>query len=92
MTVVEASAASSGSAASVRSWKQVGAVYTAGLLQGLALVTFPAASGVFTDPHAHGLAHSDQYIYASANWNSALHQAERLFCQQGCIERRHSAL
>ncbi|HEX3905064.1 MAG TPA: MFS transporter [Polyangia bacterium] len=35
--------------------KQVGAVYAAGLLQGLALVTFPAASAVFTDPHAHGL-------------------------------------
>ena len=52
MTVGEASA---GSAARVRSWKQVGAVYAAGLLQGLALVTFPAASAVFTDPHAHGL-------------------------------------
>jgi fucose permease len=50
-----ASTESSGSAASVQGWKQVGAVYTAGLLQGLALVTFPAASGVFTDPHAHGL-------------------------------------
>jgi len=59
VTVVEASAASSGSAASVRSWKQVGAVYTAGLLQGLALVTFPAASGVFTDPHAHGLSNAE---------------------------------
>ena len=42
-------------AGGARSWKQVGAVYTAGLLQGLALVTFPAASAVFTDPHAHGL-------------------------------------
>ncbi|HSY39427.1 MAG TPA: MFS transporter [Polyangia bacterium] len=56
MTVGEAGA---GSAARVRSWKQVGAVYAAGLLQGLALVTFPAASGVFTDPHAHGLSNAE---------------------------------
>ena len=56
MTVGEASA---GRAASVRSWKQVGAVYTAGLLQGLALVTFPAASAVFTDPHAYGLSNAE---------------------------------
>ncbi len=41
------------------SWKQVGAVYTAGLLQGLALVTFPAASGVFTDPDAYGLSNGE---------------------------------
>jgi fucose permease len=51
--------ASRGRAASVRSWKQVGAVYTAGVLQGLALVTFPAASAVFTDPHAHGLSNGE---------------------------------
>ena len=56
MTVGEAGA---GGAASVRSWKQVGAVYAAGLLQGLALVTFPAASAVFTDPHAHGLSNGE---------------------------------
>jgi MFS family permease len=48
-----------GGAASVRSRKQIGAVYAAGLLQGLALVTFPAASGVFTDPHAHGLSNGE---------------------------------
>jgi fucose permease len=47
------------SSAGARSWKQVGAVYTAGLLQGLALVTFPAASAVFTDPHAHGLSNGE---------------------------------
>ena len=51
--------AGAGGTASVRSWKQVGAVYTAGLLQGLALVTFPAASAVFTDPHAHGLSNGE---------------------------------
>ena len=51
--------AGAGSAGGVRSWKQVGAVYTAGLLQGLALVTFPAASGVFTDPHVHGLSNAE---------------------------------
>ena len=56
MTVGEASA---GRAASVRTWKQVGAVYAGGLLQGLALVTFPAASAVFTDPQAHGLSNAE---------------------------------
>jgi fucose permease len=56
VTVGEAGA---GRAASVRSWKQVGAVYAGGLLQGLALVTFPAASAVFTDPHAHGLSNAE---------------------------------
>jgi fucose permease len=55
VTVGEASA---GSPARARSWKQVGAVYAAGLLQGLALVTFPAASAVFTDPHAYGLSNA----------------------------------
>jgi MFS family permease len=39
--------------------KQVGAVYAAGLLQGLALVTFPAASALFTDPHAYGLSNGE---------------------------------
>ena len=38
-----------------RRGKEVGAVYAAGLLQGLALVTFPAASSVFTDRAAHNL-------------------------------------
>jgi fucose permease len=37
---------------------QVGAVYAAGLLQGLALVTFPAASAVFTDPQAYDLSNA----------------------------------
>src|SRR5262245_51553742 len=35
--------------------RQVCAVYGAGLAQGLALVTFPAASAVFTDHAAYGL-------------------------------------
>ena len=30
-------------------------VYLAGLIQGLALVTFPAASSIFTSPHGYGL-------------------------------------
>ena len=51
--------ASAGRAAASRSWKQVGAVYAGGLLQGLALVTFPAASAVFTDPHAHDLSNAE---------------------------------
>ena len=33
---------------------QVGLVYLAGLIQGLALVTFPAASSIFTSPHPQG--------------------------------------
>ena len=30
-------------------------IYLAGLAQGLALVTFPAASSIFTGPHGYGL-------------------------------------
>ena len=30
-------------------------VYAAGLVQGIVLVTFPAASTIFTDPDAYGL-------------------------------------
>jgi MFS family permease len=33
---------------------EVGLIYVAGLVQGLALVTFPAASSVFTSPHGFG--------------------------------------
>lgn len=33
-------------------------VYLAGLVQGLALVTFPAASSIFTSPHGYGLSAS----------------------------------
>lgn len=38
---------------------QVGAVYGAGLLQGLALVTFPAASAIFTSPHVYALSNAE---------------------------------
>ena len=37
----------------------VAIVYAAGLLQGLALVTFPAASSVFTSPHAYSLSNAE---------------------------------
>ena len=37
---------------------EVGTVYAAGLFQGLALVTFPAAGGIFTDPDYYGLTES----------------------------------
>ncbi len=37
---------------------EVGAVYAAGLLQGLALVTFPAASAVLTSPSGYGLSNA----------------------------------
>jgi len=33
---------------------EIGMVYLAGLIQGLALVTFPAASSIFTSPHPQG--------------------------------------
>ena len=33
---------------------EIGMVYLAGLIQGLALVTFPAASSIFTSPHPNG--------------------------------------
>ncbi len=54
---MSAEPSTAGDAAGLR--KQVAAVYSAGLLQGLALVTFPAASAVFTDPHAHGLSNGE---------------------------------
>ncbi|GAC1562387.1 MAG: hypothetical protein NVS2B7_36470 [Herpetosiphon sp.] len=34
---------------------QIGLVYLAGLIQGVALVTFPAASSIFTSPQGYGL-------------------------------------
>ncbi|MGI8891175.1 MAG: MFS transporter [Chthoniobacterales bacterium] len=40
--------------------REIVTVYAAGLAQGLALVTFPAASEVFTNPHAYALS-SSQY-------------------------------
>ena len=33
---------------------EIGLVYLAGLFQGLALVTFPAASSILTSPHPQG--------------------------------------
>ena len=33
-------------------------VYAAGLVQGIVLVTFPAASTIFTDPDEYGLSSS----------------------------------
>jgi hypothetical protein len=35
---------------------EIGDVYAAGLIQGVALVTFPAASHIFTSPTYYGLA------------------------------------
>jgi MFS family permease len=37
---------------------EVGLVYATGLVQGLALVTFPAASSIFTSPHGYGFSAS----------------------------------
>ena len=39
---------------------EINAVYAAGLVQGIALVTFPAASTIFTNPHQYNLS-STQY-------------------------------
>jgi MFS family permease len=44
----------------VASKAEANVVYAAGLVQGVTLVTFPAASTVFTDPKQYGLS-SDQY-------------------------------
>jgi fucose permease len=38
---------------------EIAAVYAAGVIQGLALVTFPAASTVFTSPHHYGLSSTE---------------------------------
>jgi predicted MFS family arabinose efflux permease len=43
----------------LKNWPRIGAVYFAGLLQGLALVTFPAASAVFTSPNAYALSSAE---------------------------------
>ncbi|MFN8473494.1 MAG: MFS transporter [Anaerolineae bacterium] len=37
---------------------EIGAVYGAGLIQGLVLVTFPAASSIFTSPQYYGLSNT----------------------------------
>ena len=37
---------------------EVNAVYAAGLIQGIALVTFPAASTIFTEPSEYGLSNT----------------------------------
>src|SRR5262249_28900957 len=37
---------------------EVGLIYVAGLVQGLALVTFPAASSIFPSPHGFGFSAS----------------------------------
>jgi predicted MFS family arabinose efflux permease len=42
--------------------REVAVVYAAGLVQGIVLVTFPAASTIFTDPDRYGLS-SAQYGY-----------------------------
>jgi hypothetical protein len=38
--------------------RETNAVYAAGLVQGIALVTFPAASTIFTDPSQYGLSNT----------------------------------
>jgi hypothetical protein len=37
---------------------ETNAVYAAGLVQGIALVTFPAASTIFTSPSQYGLSNT----------------------------------
>jgi Major Facilitator Superfamily len=44
---------------SLKDRAQIAAVYTAGLLQGLALVTFPAASAVLTSPDGYALSSAE---------------------------------
>src|SRR5215470_14800093 len=41
---------------------EVNAVYAAGLIQGVALVTFPAASTIFTEPSQYGLSNTGALI------------------------------
>src|SRR5215831_191187 len=41
---------------------EIGAVYAAGLLQGIALVTFPAASAILTSPHYYSLSSAEYGI------------------------------
>ena len=39
--------------------REIGLVYLTGLVQGVALVTFPAASSIFTSPHPQGYGFSN---------------------------------
>jgi len=39
--------------------KAIATIYIAGLIQGVALVTFPAASAVFTNPGDYGMSHTE---------------------------------
>jgi fucose permease len=39
--------------------REILTVYSAGVVQGVALVTFPAAAGVFTSPHAYGFSRTE---------------------------------
>ena len=39
--------------------REIITVYAAGLIQGVALVTFPAASAVFTNPKDYGLSSTE---------------------------------
>src|SRR5690242_4578419 len=51
-------------------------VYAAGLIQGIALVTFPAASTIFTEPSQYGLSNTQQVPGTG-------HQATHLRRRQG---------
>ena len=44
---------------------EIGLVYLAGLVQGVALVTFPTASSIFTSPHPQGYGFSSIYAGTS---------------------------
>jgi hypothetical protein len=44
---------------------ETNAVYAAGLIQGITLVTFPAASTIFTDPSQYGLSNTHQATHLS---------------------------
>ena len=46
--------------------REIAAVYVAGLVQGLALVTFPAASTIFTDPQHYGLSSTEYGAHVCA--------------------------
>ena len=48
---------------------EVGLVYLSGLVQGLALVTFPAASSIFTSPHPQGYGFSSTQYGITAGRN-----------------------
>jgi hypothetical protein len=68
---------------------EVAAVYGAGVVQGVALVTFPAASAVFTSPQYYNLSSTQSLFCNASPYRAALRMGlgNALICNIICMER-----